>query len=64
MIVLLENAIQRILPRTSHYHIFNSCMFSGDTTFNVQKLCIFLHNFSVFHVFLTTNAIPLRLCLL
>jgi hypothetical protein len=70
MIVLLDNAIQRILPRTSDYHQITflthprSVVTIRVTKFNVQKLCIFLHKFSVFSVVLTANIIPLRLCLL
>jgi hypothetical protein len=69
-IVLLENAIQRILPRTSDYHKITylthlrSVATIRVTKFNVQKLCIFLHSFSVFLVVLTKNTIPLRLRLL
>jgi len=70
MIVLLENAIRRILPRTSDCHKITfltharSVVTIRVTKFNVQKLCIFLHSFSAFRVVLTTNTIPLRLCLL
>lgn len=70
MIVLLDNAIQRILPRTSDYHKITflthplSVVTIRVTKLNVQKLCIFPHNFSAFRVVLTVNIIPLRLCLL